>query len=253
MKKELIILKTEEQIDGIRKSCKEIAKLFTELKDFIKPGVTTKQIDAHCEAFMRKAGGRPAWPTEGFPAASCISINEEVIHGIPSPHRVVRDGDLVSVDLGMILDGYVSDSTVTFPVGTVSPEKLKLLEVTTECLRRGIAACKAGNRLSDIAKAVYKHATENGFGVVYSYCGHGVGLKVHEAPSVFNVPDDREENHRIKPGMVLAIEPMINLGTPNVSTKKDGWTVVTDDGLASCHMEHTVAVFSDHTEVLSAL
>lgn len=250
---EVIILKNKEQIDGIRKSCKEIAKLFGELKDFIKPGVSTKQIDRHCENFMRAAGGTPAWPTEGFPAASCISINEEVIHGLPSPTRIVKDGDLVSVDLGMILNGYVSDSTVTFPVGNVAAEKLKLLEVTTECLRRGIAACKVGNRLSDIAHAIYTHAHENGYGVVYAYCGHGVGLKVHEAPSVFNVPNPREKNERIKAGMVLAIEPMINLGTPNVSTKKDGWTVVTDDGLASCHMEHTVAVFEDHTEVLSAL
>ena len=249
----MIILKNEEQIDGIRKSCKEIAKLFVELKDFIQPGLSTKQVDSYCEAFMRKAGGVPAWPTNGFPAASCFSINEEVIHGLPSRKKIIQDGDLVSVDLGMILNGYVSDATVTFPIGNVSPEKLRLLEVTTECLNRAIAACKAGNRLSDIAHAVYNLATENGYGVVYDYCGHGVGLKVHEPPSVFNVPMPKAENLRIKPGMVLALEPMINLGTPNVSVKKDGWTVVTDDGLASCHMEHTVAVFEDHTEILSKL
>lgn len=249
----MIILKNEEQINGIRKSCKEIAKLFSELKHIIQPGISTKQIDSYCEHFMRKAGGIPAWPTAGFPAASCISINEEVIHGIPSRKKIVRDGDLVSVDLGMILNGYVSDSTVTFPVGNVLPENLRLLEVTTECLNRAIAACKAGNRLSDIAHAVYDFATENGYGVVYDYCGHGVGLKVHEAPNVFNVPAPQAKNLRIKAGMVLALEPMINRGTANVSVKKDGWTVVTDDGLPSCHMEHTVAVFEDHTEVLSAL
>lgn len=250
---EMIILKNKEQIDGIRKSCKEIAKLFVELKDLIKPGISTKQIDSHCENFMRAAGGLPAWPTEGFPAASCISINEEVIHGVPSPSKIVRDGDLVSVDLGMILNGYVSDSTVTFPVGNVSQEKLKLLEVTTECLKRGIAACKVGNRLSDIGHAIFDLASEHGYGVVYDYCGHGVGLKVHEAPNVFNFPNKQANNIRIKAGMVLAIEPMINLGTANVSTKKDSWTVVTDDGKPSCHMEHTVAVFEDHTEVLSEL
>lgn len=249
----MIIIKNKEQIDGIRKSCKEIAKLFEQLKDFIKPGISTKQIDAHCEAFMRNAGGVPAWPTEGFPNASCISVNEEVIHGVPSPKKIIKDGDLVSVDLGMILDGYVSDSSVTFPVGNVAPEKLKLLEVTTECLKRGIEACVVGNRLSDIAHAVYDLATKNGYGVVYEYCGHGVGLKVHEDPNVFNCPVPYAKNHRIKAGMVLAIEPMINLGTANVSTKKDGWTVVTDDGLCSCHMEHTVAVFEDHTEILSKL
>lgn len=249
----MVILKTDEQIDGIRKSCKQIALLFSELKDFIKPGLSTKQIDSYCEHFMRSCGGRPAWPTEGFPAASCISINDEVIHGIPSKHRIVQDGDLVSVDLGMILNGYVSDSTVTFPVGNVSPDRLKLLQVTTECLNRAIHACKVGNRLSDIGHAVYDLASQYGYGVVYDYCGHGVGLKVHEDPSVFNLPVPQAKNLRIKPGMVLAIEPMINMGTANVRTKKDGWTVITDDGKPSCHMEHTVAVFEDHTEILSKL
>ncbi|MBQ7612495.1 MAG: type I methionyl aminopeptidase [Spirochaetaceae bacterium] len=249
----MILLKTPEQIDGIRKSCREIARLLVELKDIIKPGMSTKQIDTYCETFIKKVGGRPAWPTEGFPAASCISVNEEVIHGVPSKTKIIKDGDLVSVDLGMILDGYVSDSTVTFPIGTVSKEKLTLLEVTTECLNRAIAACVAGNRLSDIAHAVYDYAHSYNYGVVYDFCGHGVGLKVHENPSVFNVPHMQGGNIRIKPGMVLALEPMINLGTPNVSIKKDGWTVVTDDGLPSCHMEHTVAVFEDHTEVLTSL
>lgn len=249
----MIILKNTEQINGIRKSCKKIAELFDELKDVIKPGISTKDIDIYCENFMRKAGGVPAWPTNGFPAASCISINEEVIHGLPSRSRILQSGDLVSIDLGMILDGYVSDSTVTFPVGNVSAEKMKLLEVTTECLKRGIEACKAGNRLLDIAHAIYNLATEHGYGVVHDYCGHGVGLEVHEEPSVLNVPDPYAGNIRIKPGMVLAIEPMINLGTPEVSTKKDGWTVVTNDGLTSCHMEHTIAVFKDHTEILSTL
>lgn len=249
----MLMLKNEKQIDGIRKSCKEIAKLFLELKSFIKAGMSTKEIDVYCEKFMRKVGGSPAWLTEGFPATACISVNEEVIHGVPSPKKIIKDGDLVSVDLGMILDGYVSDSTVTFPIGKISPEKQKLLEVTTECLYRGIEACKVGNRLSDIAHAVYNHASEHGYGVVYQYAGHGVGLKVHEQPLVSNDPHYLDRNLRIKAGMVLAIEPMINLGTPNVSSKKDGWTVVTDDGLPSCHMEHTVAVFEDHTEILSQL
>ncbi|MEL3908363.1 MAG: type I methionyl aminopeptidase [Treponemataceae bacterium] len=249
----MLTLKNEKQIDGIRKSCKEIAKLFLELKSFIKAGMSTKEIDVYCENFMRKVGGNPAWITEGFPAAACISVNEEVIHGIPSPKKIIKEGDLVSVDLGMILNGYVSDSTVTFPIGRVAPEKQKLLEVTTECLYRGIEACKAGNRLSDIAYAVYNHASEYGYGVVYQYSGHGVGLKVHEPPLVSNHPKYLDKNLRIRAGMVLAIEPMINLGTPNVSIKKDGWTVVTDDGLSSCHMEHTVAVFEDHTEILSKL
>lgn len=248
----MIIIKTKEQIDGIRKSCKLLAQLFEELKPIMKSGITTKELDKFCVAYMKKHGGKPAWYRENFPGAACISINDEIIHGLPGK-RVVKDGDLVSMDIGIDLDGYISDACVTYPVGNVKPENLKLLQVTTECLYKGIEACKAGNRISDISNAVYNHAKAHNYGVVYEYTGHGVGLDVHEEPSIPNYPEKRMFNPRIKPGMVLAIEPMINLGTDNIRHKKDGWTVITADGSVSCHMEHTVAVFEDHTEILSQL
>lgn len=248
----MIIIKTKEQIDGIRRSCKLLAQLFEELKPVIKKGITTKEIDDFCVGYIKKNGGTPAWYRENFPGAACISVNEEVIHGLPGK-RFIKDGDLVSMDIGIDLDGYISDSCVTFPVGNVKKENLKLLEVTTRCLYNGIAACVAGNRISDISNAVYSLASKHNYGVVYDYCGHGVGVDVHEEPLIPNVPDKRFINPKIRPGMVLAIEPMINIGTDEVVVKNDGWTVVTADNSVSCHMEHTVAVFEDHTEILTKL
>ena len=166
---------------------------------------------------------------------------------------MVRDGDLVSMDIGIDLDGYISDACVTYPIGNVSKENLKLLDITAKCLYAGIEACKAGNRVSDISKAVFNLAAANKYGVVYDYCGHGVGLGVHEDPAIPNVPERRGGNPRLRAGMVVAIEPMINMGTADVTVKPDGWTVVTADNSVSCHMEHTVAIFEDHTEILSQL
>lgn len=248
----MIIIKTLEQINGIRKSCKLLAQLFEELKPVIQPGVTTKDLDKFCAAYIKKIGGIPAWYSENFPGAACISVNEEVIHGIPGK-RIIKNGDLVSMDIGINLNGYISDSCVTYPVGNVKKENLKLLEVTTECLYKGIDACKAGNRVSHISKAVFELASQYGYGVVYDYCGHGVGIGVHEEPCIPNVPFGRRANERLRPGMVVAIEPMINLGTADVYVAEDNWTVVTADHSVSCHMEHTVAIFDDHTEILSKL
>ena len=211
-----------------------------------------KDVDDLCKDFIISHGGTPAWYSEGFPGAACISINNEVIHGIPSKKRIIKDGDLVSIDVGINLNGFISDSTHSVLVGNVKPELRKLDEVTLECLAAGIEACRVGNRISDISNAVYSIAKKHNYGVVYDYCGHGVGLKVHEDPSVPNYPF-RGANPRIKEGMVLAIEPMINLGTDDVYVAEDGWTVLTDDGLASAHEEHTVAVFADHTEILTDL
>ena len=246
----MIRLKTPEQINGIRKSCHLTADMFNELIPKIHAGMSTYDIDMLFKNYIISHGGKPAWYREGFKGAVCISINEEVIHGIPSKKRIVREGDLVSLDVGIDLDGYISDTTHSLLIGKVKPEVRKLKEVTEECLRAGIAACVVGNRISDIAHAVYDIATRNG--VVYDYSGHGVGLDVHEDPSVPNCPF-RGLNPRIKPGMVLAIEPMINMGEPEVDLLDDGWTVVTSDGSVSCHEEHTVAVFADHTEVLTDL
>ena len=203
---------------------------------------------------MHRFGGKPAWPKEGFPAAACISINEQVIHGVPSRKKFVKDGDLVSLDIGIDLNGYISDSTHSVMVGNVKPEVKKLVHVTRESLLAGIMACVPGNRIRDISNAVYDIcAVQNGYGVVYDYCGHGVGLEVHEDPSIPNCPSSGA-NPRIQAGMVLAIEPMINLGTADVDIEKGSdWTVVTCDGSVSCHEEHTVAVFPDHTEILTDL
>ena len=248
----MIRLKNSDEIDGIRKSCHLLADMFNYLLPQVKAGMSTKDVDVLCKNFIVSHGGKPAWYRENFAGAACISINEEVIHGVPSRKRIIKDGDLVSIDVGIDLNGYISDSTHSVLVGNVKPEVRKLDQVALECLAAGIEACRVGNRISDIANAVYEIADRHGYGVVYDYCGHGVGLDVHEDPSVPNCPF-RGANPRIKPGMVLAIEPMINLGVPDVYTLDDGWTVVTDDGLGSAHEEHTVAVFPDHTEILTDL
>jgi methionyl aminopeptidase len=247
----MIHLKNEKQIEGIRQSCKLLGALYAALIPRVEAGVTTRDLDDFCVKFIAKNGGKPAWYREDFPGAACISINEEVIHGVPS-NRKIKNGDLVSLDIGIDLAGFISDSAVTVPVGAVRPEASKLVAVTHDCLDAGIAACKAGNRISDISKAVFAVASAAGYGVVHEYCGHGVGIDIHEDPTIPNVPGSRIFNPRIQSGMVLAIEPMINLGTGDVSHCDDGWTIVTADGKLSAHEEHTVAVFSDHTEVLTA-
>lgn len=249
----MIRLKNEDEINAIRKSCQLLAQMFKEVIPQVKAGMSTKQVDDICKKFIIGHGGKPAWYQEGFPGAACISINEEVIHGIPSEKRIIADGDIVSLDVGINLDGYISDSTHSVLVGNVSPKIKKLDEVTLEALQAGIDACRVGNRIKDISRAVYDVVAKHGYGVVYDYCGHGVGLDVHEDPSIPNVPNWGGANPRIQAGMVLAIEPMINLGTADVITAEDGWTVLTADGLPSAHEEHTVAVFEDHTEILTKL
>ena len=246
----MIRLKNEKQIAGIRKSCHLLADLYKEIIPQVKAGMSTRDVDDLCVDFIVRHGGKPAWYKEDFDGAACISINDEVIHGIPSRHRKIHNGDIVSLDIGIDLDGYISDSAVTLAIGHVSDEAQRLMRVTKECLAAGIAACKAGNRIRDISNAVSAVAEAAGFGVVTDFCGHGVGLDVHEDPSVPNKACGGP-NPRIQPGMVLAIEPMINLGTGDVYELDDGWTIVTADGKLSCHEEHTVAVFKDHTEILT--
>ena len=249
----MIRLKNEKEIEGIRKSCRLLAKMFKEVLPQVKVGMSTFEIDQLCKKFIIGHGGTPACYREDFPGAACISINDEVIHGIPSKKRIVKDGDIVSIDVGIDLEGYISDSSHSVLVGNVDSKVRKLDEVTLECLKAGIEACKVGNRIKDISNAVYQVANRYGYGVVYDYCGHGVGLDVHEDPSIPNVPDWSGANPRIQSGMVLAIEPMINLGTADVVLADDGWTVLTADGLPSAHEEHTVVVYPDHTEILTEL
>jgi methionyl aminopeptidase len=249
----MIRLKNEKQIDGIRKSCKALSAMYRELIPLVKPGVQTIELDQWVQNWIKKAGGRPVFlgyriKKEPFPAAICISINEEVIHGIPSKRRI-REGDLVSLDCGIDLDGFISDQALSIEMGRVSGEVKKLNAITRECLYRGIEAVKAGDRLLQIARAVESHAKTGGYGVVREYCGHGVGFALHEDPHVPNTPHGA--NPKLNNGMVFAIEPMINMGTANVEVLDDEWTVVTADGKISAHWEHTVAIFNDKTEILT--
>jgi methionyl aminopeptidase len=230
-----------------------LSAMYRELIPLVKPGVETIEIDKWVYNWIKKAGGKPAFLGVGakknpYPASICISINDEVIHGIPSRRKIVT-GDLVSLDCGIILDGYVSDQAITVEAGKVSPEAHKLSIVTRECLYGGIRSAKSGNRLLNISRAVYDHAIACGYGVVSQFCGHGVGLALHEDPQVSNIP--RGANPRLSAGMVLAIEPMINAGTGDVEILKDGWTVVTADEKLSAHWEHTIAILADHTELLT--
>jgi methionyl aminopeptidase len=246
----LIRLKNARQIDGIRASCRILAGCFRKLIPLIRDGVTTLELDAFVRDEFRKQGVKPAFLNyDGYPAALCVSVNEEVIHGIPSS-RVLVSGDVVSLDCGCCLDGFFSDSALTVPVGTVSLDAERLIRVTRECLALGIGQAKAGNRVHHISKAVFEHAEENGYGVVRQYCGHGVGFAQHEDPQVPNYLGPGP-NPRLVAGMVLAIEPMINLGSGDVRVLDDDWTVVTIDGRISAHFEHTVAVFPEHTEILT--
>jgi methionyl aminopeptidase len=249
----MIRLKNEKQIDGIRASCLMLGAMYRELIPLVKVGVETIELDKWAQNWIKKAGGRPAFLGYGpkknpFPGALCISINNEVIHGIPS-RRKITDGDLVSIDSGIDLGGFISDQAFTIEAGRVSEAAKTLNRVTRECLYKGIEAVKAGDRLLQIARAVYAHATAHGYGVVDQFCGHGVGFDVHEDPSVPNRPHG--PNPRMTGGLVIAIEPMINMGTGDVEILEDDWTVVTADDKLSAHWEHTVAVFQDHTEILT--
>lgn len=251
----MILLKTEEQIDGIRRSCKLLAQLLEYMDGKIAPGMSTWDVDQKCHDFIVKHGGKPAFlHFEGFPGSVCVSVNEEVIHGIPKKKHIIHDGDIVTIDAGIDLKGYFSDSAWTYMIGDVRPEVQKLVKVTRECLYKGIGALdKPHCRIQDIGEAVYEHAHRNGFGVVREYCGHGVGLKVHEDPEIPNYVSRFSPNPRIREGMVIAIEPMINLGGDGIIDMPDGWTVVTADGKPAAHWEHTVAITANGPEVLTQL
>jgi methionyl aminopeptidase len=251
----MIRLKNNAQIEGIRASCALLSRLFAEIRPRIIAGTTTGEIDAFAEKWIRDQGGIPAFLGYGdsdnpFPATLCISINEEVIHGIPGK-RVLKPGDLVGIDCGIEFDGYFSDAAFSVAIPPVDPETERLMGVTQECLQRAIAAVKPGARIHDISRAVFSHAKAHGFGVVRQYCGHGVGFSPHEDPQVPNYVSSGP-NPRMMPGMVLAIEPMINAGGDATMDKDDGWTVVTRDHSRSAHFEHTVVVTDDGKEVLTS-
>jgi len=248
----MIRLKNPREIDGIRRSGRLLARALAALAAETREGATTRDLDAFVRSYLAARGGRPWFLGYlDFPAAVCISVNEEVIHGIPGPRRL-RDGDLVSLDLGVDLDGYFSDAALTVAIGRAPAERLRLLATTRECLERAVAAAMPGNRISDISRAVFDHASKSGYGVVREYCGHGTGFAPHEDPQVPNYVGGGP-NPRLKEGMVLAVEPMINAGTGDIELADDGWTVVTADGAASAHFEHTIAITRTGMEILTRL
>jgi len=247
----MIHIRTNEEIELIRKSALMVSATLTEVAKFLKEGITTSSIDAMAEQFIRDNGGVPSFKGYGgFPASLCISVNEVVVHGFPSDY-VLKDGDIISVDCGVYMNSYHGDSAYTFAIGNVAPETLKLLQVTKQSLYKGIAEAKENNRVGDISFAIenYTHK-EHGYGVVRELVGHGVGKNLHEDPQVPNY-GRRGDGKRLKEGIVIAIEPMINMGRKEVVTLEDGWTVVTIDRKMSAHFEHTVAVRKNSGENLS--
>ncbi|HOI23050.1 Methionine aminopeptidase 1 [bioreactor metagenome] len=247
----MIRRKNNEQIEGIRKSCSLLSRLLTEIRPLVQPGASLLELDRFARDFILRHGGRPAFlGYEGYPATLCLSVNEVVIHGIPDERRLA-EGDIVGLDSGIDLGGYFSDAAVTWAVGRVGPEAERLMRVTRECLDKAIEAVVPGARIHDISRAVFRQATGAGFGVVRQYCGHGVGLEMHEDPQIPNYVSPGP-NPRLLPGMVLAIEPMINAGTGDVRLLDDDWTVVTLDGSLSAHYEHTVLVTETGHEVLTS-
>ena len=246
----MINLRTKEEIEKLRRSNRLVAQALLKVREAIRPGVTTAELDRIAEETIRKGGGRPAFKGyRGYPANLCVSVNEEVVHGIPGPRRL-QEGDIVSLDLGVLMDGYYGDAAITVPVGKVSKEAQKLIEVTEEALHKGIEKARVGNRLYDISHAIQSWVESFGFSVVRDFVGHGIGRQLHEEPQVPNFGPPNQ-GPRLMVGMVLAIEPMVNAGGWQVKVREDGWTVVTADGSLSAHFEHTIAITEEGPDILS--
>ncbi|HVN68597.1 MAG TPA: type I methionyl aminopeptidase [Candidatus Binatia bacterium] len=246
----MVTLKSPREIEAMRRSGRITARVLTDLMKAAREGMTTGELDRLAEEGIRSAGGVPTFKGyNGFPGSICASVNDEVVHGIPGS-RALRDGDLLSIDIGTTLDGYVSDSAVTIPIGRISSEARRLLEVTRECLTIGIAQLRPGRRIGDIGAAVQAHAERSGYGVVRELVGHGVGRAMHEEPQVPNY-GEAGTGPEMRSGLVLALEPMITQASPKIRILSDGWTVVTADGKLAAHFEHTVAVTEGGPKVLT--
>ena len=246
----MIYLKTEEEIELMRAANQLVGKTLAEIAKFIAPGVTTLELDRVAETFIRSNGARPSFlGYSGFPNSICTSINEQVVHGIPSSYEL-KDGDIVSVDVGAVLNGYNGDSAYTFCVGNVREETRRLLKITKESLYKGIEMAIAGNRIGDISSAIQHYCEQHDYSVVRELVGHGIGKEMHEAPEVPNY-GKKGYGPLLRNGMCIAIEPMINMGTRNVVFEKDGWTVRTRDRKPSAHFEHTIAIHNGKPEILS--
>ena len=247
----MIVLKSSRELELMKEACQISAEALMVAGEAVKPGVSTKEINDAAYRLIKKYGATPNFLNYGgFPATACISVNDEVIHGIPSAERILKEGDIVSIDLGAAKNGYNGDNAATFAVGTCSPEAKRLMDTTREAMFKGIEQAVPGNRIGDIGFAVQSYCEERGYGVVREYVGHGVGTKLHEEPSVPNF-GHAGRGIRLLPGMTLAIEPMINLGTYKVKRLSDGWTVKTADGKLSAHFENTIAVTPNGPVILT--
>jgi methionyl aminopeptidase len=254
----LIVRKTAAELEKMRRSGLLVWQILEKLSEIAVEGSTTMDLEVAAEKMMSEAGARPAFKGYYVPAAGetyryvlCTSVNDEIVHGIPNSKRVLKKGDIVSIDTGVKLDGYYGDSAKTVPVGEVSEQTKKLLRVTQEALELAIDRVRNGNRLFDVCGTVEQHVRSNGFSIVREYVGHGIGTQLHEEPQVPNYVDRKNENPRLKPGMVLAIEPMVNAGRPEAVVLKDKWTAVTKDGSKSAHFEHCIAVTENGPWVLT--
>jgi methionyl aminopeptidase len=248
----VIELKSAREIGLMRTAGHVLSDVVEHLRGFVKPGLSTLEIDEDVEGFIAARGAKPAFKGyRGFPATVCISINEEVVHGIPSAHRRIQEGDIVGLDLGCIVDGYYADCAFTLAIGDVPPKVQQLLDVTRESLDQAIQECRPGRRLSDVSHAVQVHVERHGFSVVRAFVGHGIGRALHEDPQVPNFGDPGR-GPQLRAGMVLAIEPMVTMGSWEVKVLDDGWTAVTRDGSLAAHFEHTIAVTDTDPEVLTS-
>lgn len=249
----MIVLKTGRELKIMREACRISAAALKLIGNAVEPGVTTAELDRMAEEYIRSQGAKPNFKNyQGYPATACISINNEVIHGIPSKSRKLMPGDIVSVDLGAEFDGYHGDNAATFACGDISDEAKRLMDATQQSLYEGIAAARSGGRIGDIGHAVQSYIEARGYSVVRQFVGHGIGTKLHEAPEVpnFGTPG---RGIRLMPGMTLAIEPMVNVGSPDVKVLPDGWTVLTRDGSLSAHFEHTVVITPDGPQILTVV
>ena len=247
----MINLKSAREIEIMKGASRIVAEILLELRENCRAGATTADLDRIAYDLTLKNKAIPAFKGyRGYPASLCVSVNEEVVHGIPSPKKVLKAGDVVGLDFGVIYDGYYGDAAMTVPIGQISPELQNLLDITEQSLYRAIEQAIPGNSLSDLSAAVQRLADANNYGIVREFCGHGIGRALHEDPPVMNYVQNGK-GPKIKPGLVLAIEPMINMGTERVRVLEDGWTVVTEDGKPSAHFEHTIAVTADGPIILS--
>lgn len=246
----MIIYKSEEEIRSMRRSNQIVAKILSELGMMIKPGIQTKDLDEYAERRTREMDAVPAFKGyRGYPASLCTSINEEIVHGIPSS-RTLRSGDIISLDFGVVYDGFYGDAAVTYPVGEITPPAEKLIATARESFTKGVAKVKEGNRLSDVSYAIQSHVESQGFSVIRSFVGHGIGFSLHEEPQIPNFGSPGR-GPKLRSGMVLAIEPMIAIGNWEVEILSDNWTAVTKDRSLSAHYEHTVALTQNGVEILS--